>query len=85
MPSSRDLLKRRVLLVLRQLDGQPMEQDILVDAVTIRFTPRPTRADVEEAVKDLEASGHVQGTTVELQGIVYTLTAKGTAAAQSLR
>jgi pyruvate kinase len=25
-----------------------MEQDILVDAVTLRFTPRPTRAEVSD-------------------------------------
>lgn len=62
-----------------------MEQDTLVDAVGLRVAPRPPRGDVEEAIKDLEASGHVHGTTVEILGTVYTLTAKGQSAAQQLR
>jgi len=83
--TQRTLLKRRALLVLHQLDGQPMEQDVLIDAVTLRFTPRPTRADVEEAIRDLEAGGHITGTTSEFAGTVYTLTPKGTLQAQQLR
>lgn len=81
----RQQLQRRILLVLRQLDGLPLEHETLVDAVALRVSPRPPRGDVEEAIKDVEASGHVHGTNVELQGIVYTLTAKGQSAAQQLR
>jgi ribonuclease HI len=83
--TTRRELSRRILLVLRQLAGQPMEHDILVDSVTIRFQPRPTRSDVEEAIRDLEASDHLTSTEMELQGVVHALTAKGTSAAQQLR
>lgn len=83
-PSRVDLI-RRCLVALAAMDGQPMQQDLLVDAMMLRFSPRPTRGDVDAAIRDAEASGYIAGTTVDLEGVVWTLTSKGTLKAQSLR
>ena len=79
------ILQRRVLLALLACDGLPLPHDTLVDAVTINFVPRPTRGDVESAIKSCEASGFIAGATVELEGIQWGLTGKGTLKARQLQ
>jgi DNA-binding PadR family transcriptional regulator len=82
--STRTELTRRVLLALNSMGGQPCSQTILVDAVTIRFTPRPTQGDVEEAIHDAEASGYISGMTDDLEGKLWMLTPKGQLRARSI-
>lgn len=67
------------------MDGNPLHQDLLVDAMTLRFHPRPTRGDVEAAILEAEASGYITGATVDLEGAFWTLTTKGSLKAQSIR
>lgn len=80
--SPRAQLIRRILLALDSLDGNPMDQDLLVDAVSLRFTPRPPKAEVEDAIKEADQAGFIAGTTVEFEGVKWLLTPKGKLKAQ---
>jgi DNA-binding PadR family transcriptional regulator len=73
-----------LLLVLNSMSGQPCSENILIDAVTIRFTPRPTQGDVMEAIRDAEASGYISGLSDDLDGRIWALTPKGQLRARSL-
>ena len=77
-------LTRRVLLALNSMGGQPCSEGILIDAVTIRFNPRPTQGDVEEAIRDAEAGGYITGLSDDLEGKVWMLTQKGQLRARTL-
>lgn len=80
-------LKRAVLVVLLACDGVPMPQSALVSAVGLAVRPAcPTRSDVEEAIKDVEAEGYASGVTEDLTGeVTWTLTEKGVHKARQLR
>jgi DNA-binding PadR family transcriptional regulator len=75
---------RRLLLVLNSMGGQPCSESILIDAVTIRFTPRPTQGDVMEAIRDAEAGGYISGVSDDLDGRIWALTPKGQLRARSV-
>jgi len=77
-------LIRRILKALDATEGFPLPEETLIDAVTIRFAPSPPRADVAEAIKRAEAQGYISGTEVELQGVVWGLTAKGQSKVRTL-
>lgn len=81
---TRNELIRRALLALDAIDG-PAGHDTLVDAITLRFIPRPTRADVEAAIHAAQDQGWIEGITVELEGVVWQLTTKGRLKVPSLR
>ena len=80
--SPRAQLIRRIMLALDSLDGNPMDHDLLVDAAGLRFQPRPTRAEVEDAIKEAEQLKYIEGTTVELEGVKWLLTSRGKIKAQ---
>jgi hypothetical protein len=77
-------LIRRVLLALNSMGGQPCSESILIDAVTIRFTPRPTQGDVLEAIRDAESTGYISGLSDDLDGRLWMLTPKGQLRARSI-
>lgn len=86
MYATRTDLTRRVLLsLLAVVEDTPLSDDMLIDCVSVRFMPRPTRGDVIQAIKDAEQSGYIHGATVPLEGVVWTLTTKGQLKARELR
>ena len=78
-------LKQFVLLALKACDGLPMPQSALVQAVKQLARPgQPTTADVEDALKDIEAEGYTQGASDDISETTWTLTAKGVHKARTL-
>jgi hypothetical protein len=77
-------LIRRILLALNSMGGQPCSEGILIDAVTIRFTPRPTQGDVLEAIRDAEAAGYISGLSDDLEGRIWMFTPKGQLRARAI-
>ena len=62
-----------------------MPQGALVQAVKQLARPgQPTTADVEEALKDVEADGYAQGASDDLAETTWTLTTKGVHKARQL-
>lgn len=85
MYATRTDLTRRVLLSLLAVEDTPLSNDMLIDCVSVRFMPRPTRGDVIQAIKDAEDAGYIHGATLPLEGVVWTLTTKGQLKARELR
>ena len=71
-----DPLKRLAIRALARMDDQPMSHDVLRDTLQVGF-PGLAASDYDRAVRDLEASGYLTGTSVEMLGIHWTLTTKG--------
>lgn len=79
-------LKQAILLSLLACDGKPQPQEALLAAVQIHVRPKqPTLADIEDALKDVEADKYVSGFTDDLTGTSWTLTTSGTHKARQLR
>jgi hypothetical protein len=77
-------LQRRALLSLQAMDGRPMPDDALVDAVRLNVAPRPTLADAEAAVRRLESLRLISGVTDDITGVTWTLTTAGLHKARSI-
>jgi hypothetical protein len=79
-------LKRFILITLNQCDGLPLPEAALISAVESLARPgRPTEADIQDALKDVESSGYVAGVSDDLTGRSWTLTTTGTHKARQLR
>ena len=71
-------IKRFVLRALRRLDGMPWPDALLDDAVRQALRPRPLQSDINQAKRELETGGYLQGSRDELDGLLtWTLTGKG--------
>ena len=78
-------LKKFILLALNACDGLPMPQNALVSAVQGLARPGlPTKADVEDALKTVEADGYANGASDDIGETTWTLTTKGIHKARSL-
>jgi hypothetical protein len=81
----KQVLKKFILLALNACDGMPMPQAALVGAVQNLARPgQPTRADVEDALKAVEAEGYAQGASDDISETTWTLTTKGVHKARKL-
>ena len=71
-------VKKLILLALNACDGMPMPQSALVGAVQNLARPgQPTKADVEDALKAVEAEGYADGAADDIAETTWTLTTKG--------
>ena len=78
-------LKRFILLALNACDGLPMPQYALIGAVQAMAQPgQPTKADVEDALKSVEAEGYADGASDDIAETTWTLTTKGVHKARKL-
>ena len=78
-------LQRRALLSLAAMDGRPMPDDALVEAVRLNVAPRPTLSDATSAIQRLEGLRFISGITDEVTGVTWTLTTAGQHKARSLQ
>ncbi len=78
-------LKRFLLRALLRLNGLPWPDPLLYEAASRAVLPPPLRSDVNQAKRELEASGFIQGCRDELDGVLsWTLTPKGRHKAREL-
>jgi hypothetical protein len=78
-------LKRFILRALWQLKGIPWPDTILEDAARQAVLPRPLQSELNQAKRELEQDGFIQGDRDELDGsLTWTLTAKGRHRAKQL-
>lgn len=78
-------IKRFVLRALLRLDEIPWPDPLLDEAARQGVWPRPLQSDINQAKRELEGAGYVQGDRDELDGLLsWTLTAKGRHKARQL-
>ncbi len=78
-------IKRFVLRALLRLNGIPWPDALLEEAVHRVLVPRPLISDLNQAKRELEQAGFIQGSRDELDGMVtWTLTDKGRHKAKEL-
>lgn len=78
-------IKRFVLRALIRLDGIPYPDSLLDDSIRQALLPRPLQSDINEAKRELEHAGFLQGDRDELDGLLtWTLTDKGRHKARQL-
>ncbi len=71
-------IKRFVLRALLRLNGLPFPDPLLDDAVRQVLKPRPLQSDINQAKRELERTGFIQGARDELDDTVtWTLTDRG--------
>lgn len=71
-------IKRFVLRALLRLRGIPWPDGLLDDATRQGLRPRPLQSDINQAKRELERAGFIQGARDELDDTVtWTLTDKG--------
>ena len=78
-------IKRFVLRALFRLNGLPWPDALLDDAARQGVVPRPLQSDINQAKRELETSGYIQGSRDELDDLLtWTLTDKGRHKAKQL-
>lgn len=78
-------IKRFVLRALLRLDGLPWPDALLDDAVRHAVMPRPLQSDINQAKRELDNAGYIQGNRDDLDdSITWTLTEKGRHKARQL-
>jgi len=78
-------IKQNTLRALEACEGVPMPEDSLISAVQILCRPqRPTRSDIETALRSLEAEKFVSGVSDSIIGTSWALTPKGVHKARQL-
>jgi hypothetical protein len=78
-------IKRFLLRALFRLNGVPWPDPLLDEAVRRGLLPIPLQSDINQAKRELEASGYLQGTRDDLDDLVtWTLTDKGRHKAKQL-
>lgn len=78
-------IKRFVLRALFRLDGVPWPDPLLDDAARQGLLPRPLQSDINQAKRELEHAGYLQGNRDELDDLLtWTLTEKGRHKAKQL-
>ncbi len=71
-------IKRFVLRALLRLNGLPWPDPLLDDATRQALKPRPLQSDINQAKRELEHAGFIQGARDELDdAVTWTLTEKG--------
>jgi len=71
-------IKRFVLRALLRLNGLPWPDPLLDEAARQALCPRPLQSDINQAKRELERAGFLQGARDELDDTVtWTLTDKG--------
>lgn len=78
-------IKRFLLRALQRLSGIPWPDALLNDAVSQGIVPRPLQSDINQAKRELETDGYLQGDRDDLDGLLsWTLTDKGRHKARQL-
>jgi hypothetical protein len=71
-------IKRFVLRGLLRLRGIPWPDELLDEAVRQGIVPRPLQSDINQAKRELDRDGFMEGARDELDGLVtWSLTEKG--------
>ena len=78
-------IKRFVLRALFRLQAVPWPDELLEDAARQGIVPRPLQSDINQAKRELENAGYIQGSRDELDDLLtWTLTDKGRHKAKQL-
>lgn len=78
-------IKRFLLRALFRLNGIPWPDALLEDAARQGLLPRPLQSDINQAKRELENAGYIQGSRDELDELLtWTLTDKGRHKAKQL-
>jgi hypothetical protein len=78
-------IKRFLMRALWRLNGLPWPDALMDEAVRQALVPRPLQSDINQAKRDLESTGFIQGNRDELDELVtWTLTDKGRHKAKQL-
>jgi hypothetical protein len=71
-------IKRFLLRALVRLNGLPCPDAVLDETVRHGVVPRPLQSDVNQAKRELEATGYLQGCRDEMDdSLSWSLTEKG--------
>jgi hypothetical protein len=78
-------IKRFLLRALGRASGMPWPDALLDEAARQGIMPRPLQSDINQAKRELESAGYIQGTRDELDDLLtWTLTDKGQHKARQL-
>ena len=78
-------IKRFLLRALGRAHGVPWPDALLDEAVRQGIMPRPLQSDINQAKRELETAGYIQGARDELDELLsWTLTDKGQHKARQL-
>lgn len=78
-------IKRFVLRALGRLNGLPWPDALLDEAARQGIVPRPLQSDINQAKRELEGAGYIQGARDELDDLLsWSLTDKGRHKARQL-
>ncbi len=71
-------IKRFVLRAMLRLNGIPWPDNLLDEAARQALRPRPLQSDINQAKRELERAGFIQGARDDLDDLLtWTLTDKG--------
>jgi hypothetical protein len=71
-------IKRFLLRALARANGVPWPDALLDEAARQGIMPRPLQSDINQAKRELESAGYLQGARDELDDLLtWTLTDKG--------
>ena len=78
-------IKRFLLRALWRLNGMPWPDPLLDEAARQGIMPPPLHSDINQAKRELESAGYIQGSRDELdETLTWTLTEKGRHKARQL-
>ncbi len=78
-------IKRFLLRALWRLNGLPWPDALMDEAARQSLVPRPLQSDLNQAKRELETAGYMQGTRDDLDDLLtWTLTEKGRHKARQL-
>ena len=78
-------IKRFLLRALGRANGMPWPDALLDEAARQGIIPRPLQSDINQAKRELETTGYIQGARDDLDGLLtWTLTDKGQHKARQL-
>ena len=78
-------IKRFLMRALWRLNGLPWPDALMDEAARQALVPRPLQSDINQAKRELESTGFIQGNRDELDELVtWTLTDKGRHKAKQL-
>jgi DNA-binding MarR family transcriptional regulator len=78
-------IKRFLLRAIGRANGMPWPDALLNEAARQGIMPRPLQSDINQAKRELESAGYIQGARDELDDLLtWTLTDKGRHKARQL-